>query len=312
MLVFAWVMAAATVATAVGLAVDDRTLAGSPMWLKPFKFAVSMALYSVTWSWMFSLLYKGKRFASWVSSGLVAALAIEFALMAVQAFRGRASHFNAETAFDARLFTIMGYAIAALWIGTLILTVMVCRAPIADLAERWAIRLGALIALAGLALGVLMVTPTADQTRQRERTGTSDAIGAHTVGAPDGGAGMPITGWSLTGGDLRIPHFVGIHALQLLPLFALALGALARRTPALRSGTVRARLVLTAALGYAGLVALVTWQALRGQPLTSPDAATLLALAALVAAVAGGAVLALRAPVPDRPAPHTEPEVLQR
>ena len=45
-------------------------------------------------------------------------------------------------------------------------------------------------------------------------------------------------------------------------------------------------LVWVAGLGYLGLLALLTWQALRGQSVVAPDAATLAALGALVGCTA--------------------------
>ena len=78
--------------------------------------------------------------------------------------------------------------------------------------------------------------------------------GAHTVGAMDGGPGIPGTGWSREHGDLRVPHFVGLHAMQILPLFAWVVG---RNRP---------RLVIAAGGVYAAVFALLLAQALAGRP----------------------------------------------
>jgi hypothetical protein len=296
MLVLAGAMVVAAAGNAIGIAVDDRVLLGSPIWLKPFKFAVSIALYGLAWSWLYSLLTRGRRLASAVLSLVVACLVIEYVVIVAQVVRGRPSHFNVSTPLDATLWAVMAASIVVLWLGTFLLTAQVLRAGVADAGVRAGIRVGAVIALVGLALGFLMTSPTSAQLAGMHAGIAPTAIGAHTVGPPDGGPGMPLTGWSTVGGDLRIPHFVGMHALQLLPLLALGLGLLGARGGRLADAHIRRRLVIVLGAGYAGLVALLTWQAERGQPLIHPDGWTLGALAVLAAAVTGTAVWSLARP----------------
>jgi hypothetical protein len=268
---FAAAMAVTAGAAVVGLAVDDRLLLGAPLWLKPLKFAVSFGLYALTLAWMLSLVRRGRRVAFLAGWLLVTMSTIEIVIIVAQAARGRRSHFNADTPLDERLFSIMGMAVTVLWLVTAVLAVVVIRQRIDDRVVAWSIGLGLVVALLGMAVGLLM-------------TGQPGG-GAHSVGVADGGPGLPLVGWSTTGGDLRVAHFVGIHALQVIPLFG---AVLVRRPARERDGVL---LVLVAAAGYLGLVALLTWQALRGQPLLAPDAATLSAAAALVVGVVGSAVL---------------------
>ena len=295
MLVTAWLMVPMALVCLVGLVVDDRVLTGAPIWLKPLKFAISIAVYGFTWAWLISLLHVGKRLARHVSAVLAVAMLLEQVLIVMQVVRGKTSHFNVLTPFDSTVFAVMGVSIATLWTGSLVLTVLVLRTPFADRATRWALRIGSVISLAGVGMGALMTSPTSAQFDSMGSGTFRGVIGAHSVGVEDGGPTMPFTGWSTTGGDLRIPHFVGMHALQVLPLLVLLLTVLAARVPALRSETVRTRLVVVAGAGYGLLVALVLWQAERGQPLLQPDGLTLAAFAALVIAVGAGAVVALTA-----------------
>jgi len=248
------VVAALCVAAMV---LDQRTLGGAPIWAKPFKFAVSGALYFATWSWLVSLLPRFRRTASWLTNLLVFIFAAEYVLLVFQAARGRASHFNVATPQDAAIFGTMAAMIAVLWVATLALTVLMLFTKLPDRASHWAVRAGAALSLVGITLGQLMTNPTAQQLAQWKTGGRPDMVGAHTVGLADGGPGLPVLGWSTVAGDLRIPHFVGMHALQALPLLAIALAALAPRFPRLRDDVVRARLVLIGAAGYAGLIALV-------------------------------------------------------
>jgi hypothetical protein len=275
--VFAVAMAVLTPVLAVLAVVDDRVLLGAPLWFKPLKFAISLALYAATLSWMLGQLRERTLARTgWI---VTAAAAIEMAVIVGQAAVGNRSHYNMDTPLSAALWGTMGVTIVVLWLATLAVALRFLREPGRDRAATTAIRLGLVVALIGLAEGFLMATAA-----------------THTVGAPDGGPGLPLLGWSTVGGDLRIAHFVGMHALQGLPLFAAAL-AVGHRLDEVTS----VRLVQIAAAAWTGLVVLLTWQALRAQPLLAPDALTLAALGALVAVTVAamvGTLAATRSSIP--------------
>ncbi|MFV2121744.1 hypothetical protein ACE14D_26265 [Streptomyces sp. Act-28] len=151
------------VASALGLLLDDRLLLGAPMWAKPFKFAVSFVAYCLSLAWMLSLLplpgRTGRRVASRAGTVVAVSCAVEMVLVAGQAARGRRSHFNYATPFDAAVYTVMGATVAVLWFGTLAIAVLLFRARLEDRATAWTIRLGTVLALVGAAFGVAMSQP---------------------------------------------------------------------------------------------------------------------------------------------------------
>ena len=118
------------------------------------------------------------------------------------------------------IFGTMGSAIVVQTLVGVAVAVALWRQTFADRALGWALRLGLAISIVGAAIGGLMTRPTDAQLAEARATGRMAVVGAHTVGAPDGGPGVPGTGWSREHGDLRVPHFLGLHAMQALPLLA--------------------------------------------------------------------------------------------
>ena len=230
----------------VGIFIDPRIITGVPAWLKPFKFASSTAITFV----------------------------LEVGIIDMQAWRGTTSHFNASTMLDTLLFAVMGVAIFVQTAASVAVAVALWRQRFTDRPLGWALRLGMTLTIAGALTGPLMTRPTAEQLAKVRAGGGMTTVGAHTVGGADGGAGVPVTGWSRDHGDVRVPHFVGLHAIQVLALVALGL----RRWRRPEAARVQAVMVLGAS--YAALFLLLTWQALRGQSVSAPDVVTLQALAA--------------------------------
>jgi hypothetical protein len=250
---------------------DPRVVAGAPAWLKPAKFGASTAIYCLTLAWMFRYLPDWPRMRRIVSLTTSIVFLLEIPIVVVQAWRGTTSHFNVSTPFDGTLYALMGVGILIQTLASVIAAVSLWRQRFADETIGWACRAGLTITVIGALTGGLMTRPTAAQLAEARTTHRMPAAGAHTVGAPDGGRGLPGTGWSREHGDLRVPHFVGLHAIQVLAVLAV----LIRRRHASASAI---RVVQLASLSYVLLFALLLWQALRGESLIAPGPTTLVAI----------------------------------
>ncbi len=265
-------MLVAAGASLVGMLVDPRMITGAPAWLKPFKFAISTAIYSVTLAWIFGWLSDWPRVRRVVGWTTAIVFMLEVGIIDVQAWRGTTSHFNVSTTLEAVMYAVMGGAIVVQTLVSVAVAVALWRQRFTDRPLAWALRLGMTLTILGAFIGALMTQPTAAQVADAQTEGRMTTSGAHTVGGPDGGPGMPVTGWSRDHGDLRIPHFIGLHALQAFALIAVGL----RRSR--RPEAVRVKVLVSAAASYASLLALLLWTALRGQSLVAPDVVALTSL----------------------------------
>lgn len=298
-----WLGAASIVGaafTVLLMAVDVRVVSGAPVWHKPFKFFVSSMLYAWTLTWYVSRLFGARRRVAWWAGTVTAvALGIELTLIAMQAWRGVGSHFNVATSFDAAVFSAMGLFILTLSAMLAVVWVVLLQERGGRAVWRTAARWGAAVTLLGLGVGGLMVRPTSSQIAEWRQGARPVLSGGHAVGVPDGGPGLPLLNWSTQGGDLRVAHFAGLHALQGLPLLAWALTR-PRRWP----DAVVQRVVAVVGVGYTAFVLVVLQQARRAQPVLPPDTSTLLWLGLIVAFCAPALLALLLVRTPRRAAPR--------
>jgi hypothetical protein len=267
-----------------GLVFDPRIVTGAPVWLKPLKFAISSALYAFTFPWLLLHLEGHSRFRRIVEPAVSGILFLEVALITLQAARGVQSHFNMQTTFDMVVFNVMGTGIGFLWMMQVWTAILLLRQRFTDPLVASSLRLALVLTVLGSAVGWFMTTPTRAQLAEF-RTGRVSRAGSHTVGAPDGGPGLPLLGWSVDHGDLRAAHFVGLHALQIFPL----LGLWASRA---RRLSVRKRVLLLnlAGASYLALFAFLLIEALAGIPVASTS--TLIGLGLWAATTVSGLLMA--------------------
>jgi hypothetical protein len=190
----------------VGLMLDPYQILGVSRWLKPLKFFVSGSVFLLTVAAMVRQLHPSAT-ATRIAVGITACLTIENGLILMQSIRGVRSHFNHDTPFDAAVFGCMGLFIVinTLLVGGLFVLLFTNARPQPP-ALLLGLRLGVVFAILGSLQAFLMISRV-----------------AHTVGAVDGGPGMPLVNWSTTHGDLRVAHFIALHGFQALPLAGLLL-----------------------------------------------------------------------------------------
>ena len=300
LMALAGVMAVCAVACVVGLLVDPRTILGAPAWAKPLKFSLSIGLYAATWAWLIAHLPRRRALARRLGTVVAAALLVEQTLIVWAVATGTTSHFNVSDGLHVVVWGTMAVAITVMYLCTFATSLMLLALRLPTPALTVAVRAGALIALGGIGVAFLMTGPTGAQIAS-----PTGIVGAHAVGVVDGGPGLAVLGWSTVGGDYRVAHFVGMHALQALPVAALLLAALGRRVPALRSPVVQLRLVLVAAVTYAAATVLLTVQASAGQSVVHPAGAVAAAGVTLggAAAVAAASVVVASVTASRRAAP---------
>lgn len=189
----------------LGNLIDDRTLMGVNVWIKPLKFSISTAIYILTVGFLITLYPFSQRKKNLINTIVSWTLLIETGLIIYQGSRGVQSHYNLSNPFDALIFAAMGILIA---INVLIMVLFIFDTIRFKLKTpkllQWTILLGWVIVFFGSWVGGQMISEM-----------------SHNIGVEDGGPGLPLVNWSTIVGDLRVAHFFGLHGLQIIPIFAL-------------------------------------------------------------------------------------------
>jgi hypothetical protein len=224
---------------------DDRTLMGVNVWMKPLKFSISVAIYILTVGFLMTLYPFSKKKKNLINNIVCWTLLIELGLIIYQASGGVQSHYNISNPFDGLIFTAMGILIA---INVIIMALFIFETIRLKLKTpkllQWAILLGWVIVFFGSWVGGQMISEM-----------------SHNIGVEDGGPGLPLVNWSTIAGDLRVAHFFGLHGLQIIPIFALLISNKSKTT------TKNQIIIVTVfGLAYALFVGYTFYQAKQGLP----------------------------------------------
>ena len=210
---------------------------GVNAWYKPFKFAFSTLTFA--WAMVWYCYYLPNFNIKIFNWSVIILLGYEIFYIAFQASKGQLSHYNVSTPVYSALFSLMALAATAVTLYTAYIGVLFFKYDFPNLPNHylWAIRFGIIIfvifSFEGFAMGSRL---------------------NHSVGALNDNSNWFIIGWSKTVGDLRVSHFIGMHALQVLPILTYYVFK-------------NTKLAVALSFVYLILALLTLIQALKGRPL---------------------------------------------
>lgn len=233
----------------IPLLIDTRQILGINPWIKPMKFSLSIVIYATTIAWFLEYIKTSPRWSYWISRLTALSLMVDMLIILIQSARGVQSHFNKTSNFDALLFGVMGIMIG---LSTLLITIymliLIRKKTSGDGPFKWSIIMGILVFLAASWVGGVMIQ-----------------YGSHTIGAQDGGPGITFFNWSLDHGDLRVAHFIGLHALQIIPISTFVF------LKFFHSKTAAYLVLVIMVSAYTALFYFLYLQAMAGNPFLSLD-----------------------------------------
>ncbi|MEO7976433.1 hypothetical protein [Flavobacterium sp.] len=180
---------------------------GLNAWTKPFKFFISFGVFAFTMALYVVYLDNQRQVTNYCWSFIIFS-SIELLLITVQASRGKKSHYNIDTPFDRVIFALMGLSLIVVLIHTIFIITLFFTQSQFDASDEMilAFKLSLIMMVLFMLQGFVMIK-----------------LFKHTVGAEDNTPGIPVLNWSKNYGDLRVAHFFGMHALQIIPLLTFIL-----------------------------------------------------------------------------------------
>lgn len=229
----------------IGIYEDPRLVGGDNPWIVPLKFEISVSVYALTIGWILQYVPIAKRRK--ISGTISLAMSLEIFFLNLQAARGVRAHFDLISNFDKFVFVVLSiFILLNTYMLIRLFIIYINKPPILPKPYLWSIQLGLFFLLLSSLIGAYISFQH-----------------GHTVGRNDGGPGLFFLNWSTVAGDLRVPHFVSLHAIQVLIPLGWYLSLPQRRL----GENLAHKLVSLCSLFLFTVIFALLWQSIMGLPL---------------------------------------------